>query len=59
MKGLKYQRVTSNMTQAEVATFLGLTTSHYSKIERGEVNPALVKLVKLAQLFKVPIEDLL
>ena len=59
MRGLKYQRVTTFMTQAEVAKFLGITVSHYAKIERGEVVPNLPKLVKLAELFKVPIESLL
>lgn len=59
MKGLRYLRVSSETTQETVAEHIGVTPSHYSKMERGLVQPKMKHLVKLAKFFEVPIEDLM
>lgn len=58
MKGLRYQRITHDLTQAVVAHHLKLTPSHYAKMERGEIQPKLKHLVSLAKLFECTIDNL-
>ena len=59
MRGLKYLRTSKGLTQQQVATATGLTQSHYAKIERGEVQPKMLVMVKMARLFEVSLETLL
>lgn len=59
MNGLKYRRRHGEISQAEVARAIGVSPSHYAKIERGEVQPKLQQLVMLAKFFEVSIEDLM
>lgn len=45
-----------NLTQRQIAKKLGITHSGYSKYERGQREPGLEVLVKLAELYKMPIQ---
>lgn len=58
---LKELRKTNNMTQADVATAIGIGSSTYTMIESGErqkdMNISLAQ--KLADVFEVPIEFIL
>ncbi|KFZ26606.1 MAG: HTH-type transcriptional regulator ImmR [Candidatus Izimaplasma bacterium HR2] len=45
-----------NLTQRQIAKKLGITHSGYSKYERGLREPGLEVLVKLAELYKIPIQ---
>ena len=59
MRGLKYLRTSKELTQSQVAVAVGLTQSHYAKLEKGLVQPRTLVLVKLARLFEVSLETLL
>lgn len=48
-----------DFSQEYVAEQLGITQSHYSKVERGEVEITMSKLLQLAKLFEVEVKDLL
>jgi transcriptional regulator with XRE-family HTH domain len=53
VKGL---RKTMNMTQAELASRLGMTPGAISQIENDLITPSLSTLVHLAAIFKKPVE---
>lgn len=55
-KRLMEFRKLHNFTQRQIAKKLGITHSGYSKYERGEREPGLVVLVKLGELYKIPIQ---
>lgn len=42
-----------NMTQREIAKMIGITSSHYSNIERGIVDPSYEVLMKFRDTFIV------
>lgn len=44
------------LTQRQIAKKLGITHSGYSKYERGEREPGLEVLVKLAELYDIPVQ---
>lgn len=46
------------LTQAEVADRAGLRRSHLAAIERGEVDPTFVTLVRIVRAFPVPLAEL-
>lgn len=48
-----------DFSQEYIAEQLGISQSHYSKIERGEVEITMIKLLKLAKLFEVDVKDLI
>lgn len=59
-----YQNVRSfrelkRLTREEVAARVGITTSGYGKIERGEVDITLSRLVKIADALEVDLSRLL
>ncbi len=58
--GLKIRKVRElrNLTQESVAGSLGMTTSGYSRIERGEVKMSLERLEQIAQALGVQARDL-
>ncbi|WP_165571654.1 helix-turn-helix domain-containing protein, partial [Cytobacillus praedii] len=58
-KRLKWLREENRFGQKEVASNIGMTMSGYQKIEYGEREPKLEKLVKLADLFGVTTDFLL
>lgn len=48
-----------NLTRKYVAWEMDMSTSGYSKIERGEVDLTISKIAKIALVFEVSINDLL
>lgn len=52
-------RETKGLTQEQVAEKLGVSPSVYGDIERGDSDPKLSKLQKLAETFEVSLSDLL
>ncbi len=50
-------RKSKDLTQANMAEELGMTTSAYSKIERGDTNPPVNRLVQIAKVLEVNIAD--
>jgi len=52
-------REMSDLTRDYVAAELEMSTSGYGKIERGEIDLTLSKLVKICSIFGVSITDLL
>lgn len=50
-KRLQQMRKDHNMSQAQVATLLGVSMNHYGKYERGETDIPLHHAVALANLY--------
>lgn len=50
---LKQLRKQHNLTQRQIADFLEISQSLYAKIEAGDRNPKLTKLLKLCDLYNV------
>ena len=48
-----------NMSQEQLALLCNMDRSYLGRIERGEVNPTLEKLYKLAKSLGVNVKDLL
>lgn len=55
-KNIKKIRELKNLTREHVADELKMSTSGYGKIERGEVDLTVSKLVKIANVLGVSIE---
>lgn len=55
-KNLKQIRELKNLTREYVAYELSMSSSGYGKIERGEVDLTLTKLLKIASIFGVSVE---
>jgi len=53
------QRKLNKLTQRKVAESLGITQPSYIRYEKGDSEPTLENLVKLADLFDVSIDYLL
>lgn len=51
-------REAKNLTQEQVAEKLGVSQSVYGDIERGENDPKLSKLQKLAEIFEMQLPEL-
>ena len=49
---IKDMRKGRGLSQEQAAEALGVKQSYYSRIERGEANPTVGKLVKLARLYE-------
>jgi transcriptional regulator with XRE-family HTH domain len=49
-------RVRLDLTQEQVATAVGITRSHYAKIERGEANPGLDLVARIADALGLELE---
>lgn len=56
---LKYLRIKNNMTQKQIADYLGKTDGAISFWEAGSREPNAVDLGKLSQLFHITVSDLL
>lgn len=52
-------RVHRNITQAQMAFELQTSTRHYQRIENGEINTSLLKLIKIANILDEPIEQII
>lgn len=51
--GLKELRVAGNFTQQQVADALGMSSNHYSRVERAELTLTIEKADKLAEFYGV------
>lgn len=56
---IKHFRELKNTTREYIAAELSMTTSGYSKIERGEVDMSLKKLFKISEVLEVEVYQLL
>jgi transcriptional regulator with XRE-family HTH domain len=56
---IKKVREDQQQTQVEVAVRVGINSSYYSKIERGEVNPSLGVFYKVVKVLNVKSSDIL
>lgn len=56
---IKIMREMNHWTQEEVAEKLGMSTTGYAKIERGQTNVSVEKLKQIAQVFNVNVAQLL
>ena len=59
--GQKVRSLRSKMelTQEELAFRVGVDRSYMGFVERGEKNPTLMTLMKIAHALKIPLKDLL
>ena len=55
---IKELRTTLSLTQEELAFKVGVDRSYMGFVERGEKNPTLATLVKIARALKIPLKDL-
>lgn len=55
---IKIERARHNMTQADLADKIGVSRQSINAIEKGKYVPSTVLAIKIAQLFKMPVEDL-
>ncbi|MDM8261899.1 helix-turn-helix transcriptional regulator [Ligilactobacillus salivarius] len=55
---LKVLRVSSNMTQAEVAEKLSISPSTWSKWENGKSYPDVIEIKKIEKLFNIGYSDI-
>lgn len=55
---LWYFRATIRISQEEVASRAGITTSYYGQIERGEANPTVEVLERICTAMEITISDL-
>lgn len=53
------QRKLNNLTQRQIADMLGIKQPSYIRYEKGDAQPSLESLVKLADIFDVSIDFLL
>jgi transcriptional regulator with XRE-family HTH domain len=58
-KNIKAARAAARLVQDDAAHAAGMQTAVYSRIERGEVDPRLSSLVKIAGALGTPLEQLL
>lgn len=59
MKNLKELRLRKNMTQLEVAEYLGISQQAYANYEATRREPDIANLIKLASLFNISVDILL
>lgn len=59
IRNLKETRKLNNLSQRQVADYLGITQPSYIRYENGKAEPSLENLVKLADLFDVSVDYLL
>ena len=57
-ENIKCFREQKGMLQKQVAAEIGLKPAHYNKIEKGLVEPSVVIMDKLAQLYGVTIDQM-
>lgn len=59
MLKIREYRKQKNMTLRELASLCGMSISYISQIERGEIDPSLSSLRKIAAVFQLPLYMLL
>ncbi|MEX0314426.1 MAG: helix-turn-helix transcriptional regulator [Allomuricauda sp.] len=55
---IKVQRAIHNMTQADLAIKIGVSRQTINAIEKNKYVPSTVLSLKIARLFKTPLEDI-
>lgn len=55
---IKVLRAENNMTQEDLAEVIGVSRQTINAIEKGKFDPSLPTAFRLAQLFKLKIEDI-
>ena len=55
---IKVERAELDMTQAELADKIGVSRQSINAIEKGKFVPSAVFALKIARLFKKPVEDI-
>lgn len=55
---LKVQRAIHDMTQADLAQKIGVSRQSINAIEKNKYVPSTVLALKIAKLFKKPVEEL-
>jgi len=55
---IKELRTKLSLTQEELAFKVGVDRSYMGFVERGEKNPTLATLVKIARALKIPLKEL-
>lgn len=56
---IKKGRLEKGLKQVDVAVDAGINSSYYSKIERGEVNPSLEKIYRIAKALNIKSSELI
>ncbi len=54
-KSIAQQRIRCELTQEKVAERLGIGNEAVSRIERGIVEPSVVRMIQLAEIFNCPV----
>jgi len=57
-RGLRRARLARNVSQQQVAEMLGTGATQISRYERGEQDPTATRLVELAILYGISLDDL-
>jgi len=55
---MKVQRAIHDMTQADLAKEIGVSRQSINAIEKNKYVPSAVLALKIARLFKKPVEDI-
>ena len=55
---LKVERAIHNMTQADLAEKIGVSRQSINAMEKNKYVPSTVLALKIAKLFKKPVEDI-
>ena len=55
---IKQMRTKLNCTQEELAFKVGVDRSYMGFVERGEKNPTLLTMMKIAIALKIPVKEL-
>ncbi|MBU3821573.1 helix-turn-helix transcriptional regulator [Flavobacteriaceae bacterium XHP0103] len=55
---IKVQRAIHDMTQADLAEKIGVSRQTINAMEKNKYVPSTVLSLKIAQLFKVPLEEI-
>lgn len=55
---IKVQRAIKNITQAELATEIGVTRKTINTIETGKFVPSTILAIRLARFFNIKVEEL-
>ena len=56
---VKRLRQAAGMTQADLAARLGLTTPSITKWEKGQSNPDLLNVFRLAEIFECSVNEII
>ncbi len=58
-QNLKSIRTSKNLTQIELAELGGFDRNYIGMLERGERNPSLLNLIRIAESLKIELTELL